>query len=149
MSVFIKATKDIEMLQRLCTEAVFNKFLELGHFTDDRLSSKNSGLTLRDWIRLDEHSYYKGRWNRYNEAEGIGVIISQMMNLLIEGGPYIVPYKNIYEGQIKNGKAHGIGRTIYDINGAYVYLGEFIDGMQNGQGIVYQCGGAIFEGNFV
>ena len=64
---------DIEMLQRLCTDVVLDKFLELGHFTDYYPNS--NGLTLRDWIKLDDNFYYKGHWNRYCEAEEIGTMI--------------------------------------------------------------------------
>ena len=45
----------------------------------------------------------------------------------------------IYEGYWRDGKLHGRGRTIYPDTPSYV--GEFIEGKKNGQGIEYYYNG--------
>ena len=52
----------------------------------------------------------------------------------------------IMEGQWKNGKLHGFGRT-FDQNGG-CYRGQYVDGMRSGPGAFYWTNGDIFDGEY-
>ena len=55
----------------------------------------------------------------------------------------VSPNIDVYEGEYRNGKCHGRGKTIY-ANGD-VYEGEFKDGKRNGRGKMICGSGDVYE----
>ena len=57
----------------------------------------------------------------------------------------------MYEGWVKNGKKHGIGRTVYvgkDGSGARVHFGMYANDMQNGLGLNLAPDGSKYIGEW-
>lgn len=52
-------------------------------------------------------------------------------------GFYVLPDRNVYKGDILDGKPHGQGELLYRTSGKYMYEGQFANGLPNGQGILY------------
>ena len=91
-----------------------------------------------DKFELDDKSYYLKRYLKELGDMDITTLINQGLltldlNLLqgvINGGES--PNLNQYQGQVKNGMAHGIGRLVSQQNG--IYEGQFVNGVPKGFG---------------
>ena len=53
-----------------------------------------------------------------------------------------------YVGEVKNGKPNGLGIAKYSTGTAIRYVGNFVDGMYNGQGTMLFTNGAFLTGNW-
>ena len=106
-----------------------------GKYIGEFLNEKRQGYGK---LVKPNNSYYVGEWlNNYEDGRGIiyADMTSQNKNI-------------IYEGYFKNGKPNGYGKCFYE-NGNY-YIGEFLDGVRHGKGIIYYQNGKIkYEGNFI
>lgn len=86
--------------------------------------------------------YFGQLTDKGKDKEGLGI-------QKLKGG-------NLFAGNLRKNKFHGLGMMIAgekgkitNCNGAYVFVGEWENGIKNGKGIVYdKNGAAIYEGMF-
>jgi hypothetical protein len=55
---------------------------------------------------------------------------------------------NVYNGQWRRNKFHGLGKMLYATGTVQLYEGEWSDNMKSGKGNLYFCNGDGFEGIF-
>ena len=94
----------------------------------------NNNIEWKKMTVLEDGTRYEGEWDIDSKQRcGFGI--------------YVWTDGSLYEGMIKNGKAHGLGRLIHADGD--VYEGEFVKGKREGQGKLTYATGQVSEGKWL
>lgn len=126
------------------------------------MADKNDGKDMvwnNYWTQIDKKSEYKGEFNKDNKTiiEGLGYIKYEdgslyqgfVKNKTMNGkGRMTYANKMVYQGEWKDGKAHGYG-VLSDPTEKSLYEGEWVDDFQEGQGVMtWNEGESEYRGEF-
>mgnify|MGYP000879381992 FL=1 len=70
-------------------------------------------------------------------------------NDLLNGSTVMYTEDMVYEGRVKNGSKHGVGRLVSFGDDPFIYEGEFVENVFNGTGRITYDNGTIYYGMFL
>ena len=108
-------------------------------------------------IRFHNGEIYKGYWNANNQRDGFGISINPDGEIYAglwnndqigEYGAFFDNEGNYYKGKLTNGKGNGEGEIC--ISNKMKYIGNFIDDIPNGKGVMINLlDGSEYNGNVI